>query len=78
MSVKLNAVVEVDQDSFGQLDHEEALELIKAIDLQNADVDFTEGVIKALLESLCNDYTKDEMVVFIASLSRFEGKYVQP
>ena len=46
-----------------------ALVVIKAIDLHFAEADFTESLIKTLLESLKVDYTEDEMKQLIKELS---------
>lgn len=46
-----------------------ALPVIKAIDLRFAEADFTESLIKMLIESLKRDYTEDEMRQLIKELS---------
>lgn len=46
-----------------------ALAVIKAIDLHFAEADFTESLIKMLIESLKRDYTEDEMKQLIKELS---------
>jgi hypothetical protein len=48
-------------DIISQLDRQDALELIKQIDSNMAEVDFTVKVLKMLVDSLKNDEPEDDI-----------------
>ena len=62
MNINIEVHVEDIADSVIMSDREDTLELIKAIDLRVADVDFTTEVVVALLESLKIDLDNREKI----------------
>lgn len=68
--VSLSMEVNLSALSFGlmQLQQEDIIELIKQLDLQIAEADFTETLILTLAKSFRNDLTGDEKERLIASI----------
>jgi hypothetical protein len=57
---KVSVMVDINELIRG-LDREDALALIKVIDLRYAEIDFTLNVVKMLISSLESDMTRDEI-----------------
>ncbi len=61
-------------DAIRYISYREALGLVKFIDQEQADADFTVEVVENLIAGLCTDFTQAEMQAFLNELKEKVSK----